>query len=172
MAVVTTKASAVTAADAGTAVKKILSGGILKESVGTLEAVSGDSIASIYRLARVPSNARVSRVLLSCDAITTCAGDVGVYDIAAVNSGAVVDVDFFASAQSLATALSNTDITHEADAADAGAGFGQADVEKPLWQALGLSADPGKYYDIAVTLTAAAGSAGTVSLKVQYVDGN
>lgn len=173
MAVVTTKASAITAGDtAGTVVKKNLQGGILKESVGTLEAVSGDSIASIYRLARVPSNARVSRVLLSCDAITTCAGDVGVYDISGVNSGAVIDVDFFASAQSLATALSNSDITHEADAADAGAGYGQADVEKPLWQALGLSADPGKLYDIAVTLTAAAGSAGTVSLKVQYVDGN
>ena len=44
---------------------------------------------------------RVSRVLLSCDAITTCAGDVGVYDIASVNSGAVIDADFFASAHRL-----------------------------------------------------------------------
>lgn len=172
MAVVNTKASAITAADAGTAVKKNLTAGVLKECAGTLEAVSGDSIASVFRLARVPSNARISRVLLSCDAITTCAGDVGVYDVAAVNSGAVIDADFFASAQSLATALANTDVTHEADAADAGAGFGLADIEKPLWQALGLSADPGKFYDIAVTLTAAAGSAGTVALKVQYVDGN
>lgn len=166
MAVVNTKASAITAADAGTAVKKNLTAGILKECAGTLEAVSGDSIASVFRLARVPSNARISRVLLSCDAITTCAGDVGVYDVAAVNSGAVVDADFFASAQSLATALANTDVTHESGV------FGVEDIEQPLWQALGLSADPGKQYDIAVTLTAAAGSAGTVSLKVAYVDGN
>ena len=172
MAVVNTKAAAVTSSDAGTAVKKNLVGGLLKESVGTLEAVSGDSIGSTYRMCRVPSNARISRVLLSSDAITTCAADVGIYDVASVSSGAVVDADFFASGQSLATALANLDVTHEADAADAGAGFGIGDVEKPLWQALGLTADPGKQYDVVVTLTAAAGSAGTVSLKVQYVDGN
>lgn len=167
MAVVNTKAAAITAGDtAGTVVKKNLQAGILKECVGTLEAVSGDSIGSTFRLARVPSNARISRVLLSCDAITTCAADVGVYDIAAVNSGAAVDADFFASAQSLASALVNQDVTHESGV------FGIEDVEQPLWQALGLTADPGKLYDIVATLTAAAGSAGTVSLKVAYVDGN
>jgi hypothetical protein len=92
--------------------------------------------------------------------------------VAAVNSGAVIDADFFASAQSLAAALVNSDITHEADAADAGAGFGLADKEKPLWQALGLTSDPGKWYDIVATLTAAAASAGTVALLTRYVDGN
>lgn len=173
MAVVNTKATAITNGDATTqtnnAVK--IQNGRVYESVGTLEAVSGDSIGSTYRLARVKSGDRISRVLLSCDAITTCAGDVGLYDVASVNGGAVIDADFFASAQSLATALVNQDVTHEADAADAGAGFGLADVEKPLWQALGLAADPNKYYDVVVTLTAAAGSAGTVSLKVQGVTG-
>lgn len=167
MAVVNTKAAAITAGDtAGTVVKKNLQAGIVKECVGTLEAVNGDSIGSTFRLARVPSNARISRVLLSCDAITTCAADVGVYDIASVNSGAAVDADFFASAQSLASALANQDVTHESGV------FGVEDVEQPLWQALGLTADPGKLYDIVATLTAAAGSAGTVSLKVVYVDGN
>ena len=168
MAVVTTKSTAVTNADAASQTNNSqkIAGGRLREDVGTLEAVSGDSIGSIYRLARVKSGSRISQVLLSCDAITTCAGDVGIYDIASVNSGAVVDADFFASAQSLATALVNTDVTHESGV------FGVENVEKPLWQALGLSADPNKLYDIAVTLTAAAGSAGTVSMKVRYVDGN
>jgi hypothetical protein len=41
-----------------------------------------------------------------------------------------------------------------------------------LWQALGLAADPYKLYDIAVTLTAAAASNGTIAMKVQYVNGN
>uniref|UniRef100_UPI00257A2881 hypothetical protein n=1 Tax=Pseudomonas sp. TaxID=306 RepID=UPI00257A2881 len=160
MAVVTTKSTGVTAGDAFPQVNTAqrIFGGRMRESVGVIEAVSGDSIASIYRLVRVNSGDRISQVLLSCDAITTCAGDVGVYDIPAVNAGAAVDADFFASAQSLATALVSTDVTHEADAADAGSGFGLADVEKPLWQALGLAKDPGKQYDIAVTLTAAAGS--------------
>lgn len=173
MAVVNTKSTAVTNADAATQtnISLKIAGGRLRESVGTVEAVNGDSIGSTFRLARIRSNDRVSRVMLSCDAITTCAGDVGIYDIAA-NGGAVVDADFFASAQSLASALVNADVTHEADAADAGAGFGHADVEKPLWQALGLAADPYKLYDIAVTLTAAAASNGTIAMKVQYVNGN
>lgn len=173
MAVVNTKSTAVTNADAATQtnISLKIAGGRLRESVGTVEAVNGDSIGSTFRLARIRSGDRVSRVMLSCDAITTCTGDVGIYDIAA-NGGAVVDADFFASAQSLAAALVNQDVTHEADAADAGAGFGHADVEKPLWQALGLAADPYKLYDIAVTLTAAAASNGTIAMKVQYVNGN
>ena len=173
MAVVNTKSTAVTNADAATQTNLSLkiAGGRLRESVGTVEAVNGDSIGSTFRLARIRSNDRVSRVMLSCDAISSCAGDVGIYDIAA-NGGAVVDADFFASAQSLASALVNADVTHEADAADAGAGFGLADVEKPLWQALGLAADPYKLYDIAVTLTAAAAANGTIAMKVQYVNGN
>lgn len=144
----------------------------IKEVVGKGELSATASIGSIVRLARLPSNARVSRVLLSCDAITSAAGDIGIYDTARRNAGAVVDVDFFASAQSLAAALVHTDVTHEADPTDAGAGYGLADVEKPLWEALGLSADPGCEYDVAVTLTAAATAAGTVGLKVQYADGN
>lgn len=174
MAVVTTKSTAVTNGDAAqqTSNPQRIQGGRLREDIGVLEAVSGDSIGSVYRMVRVKSGVRISQILLSCDAITTCAGDVGIYDIPSVNSGAVIDADFFGSAVSLASALVNSDVTHEADAADAGAGFGLADIEKPLWQALGLSADPNKLYDIAITLTAAAGSAGTVGLKARYVDGN
>ena len=167
MAVVAKKGSAITNADANILSNARVIRMSLWEAVGAAELANGDSIASTVRLCRVPSNARVSKVLLSCDAITSGAADVGVYKTPR-DGGAVQDVDFFASAQSIATALANTDITHEADPADAGAGFGKADVEKPLWEALGLSADPMTEYDIALTLTAAAAAAGTVSLKVEY----
>lgn len=167
MAVVTPSSAAIVNANAGIHNNARIVKGPILEAVGLYELANGDSIASIYRLVRVPSNARISQILLSCDAITTCAGDVGIYQTAG-NGGAVVDVDFFASAQSLASALANSDITHEADPADAGAGFGKSDTEKALWEALGLSVDPGIEYDIALTLTAAAGSAGTVSLKARY----
>lgn len=174
MAVVTTKSLAVTNSDAlpQTLSPQRIDGGRLRERVGFVEATATDSIGSVYRLMRINSVDRVSRLLLSCDAITTAVGDIGLYDVSAVNAGAVVDADFFASAQALTAALVNQDVTHEADAADAGAGFGLADIEKPLWQALGLAADPGKQYDVAITLTAAATGAGTVSLKLQYIDGN
>ncbi len=174
MAVVTTKSTAVTNGDAfpQTLTPQKIDGGRLRERIGFVEATATDSIGSVYRLMRIKSGDRISRLLLSCDAITTAAGNIGLYDVTAVNAGAVVDADFFASAQDLSAALVNTDVTHEADAADAGAGFGLADIEKPLWQALGLAADPGKQYDVAVTLTAAATGAGTVGLKLQYIDGN
>ncbi len=170
MAVVNTKGTAVTAADSSPptpdqTVSLKIHGGRVKESIGFVAAVSGDSIASTYRLARVASSSRISQVLLTCSAITTCAADIGVYDTA-VNGGAAIDADFFASAQSLADAVVNSDVTHESGV------FAPNAIEKPLWQALGLTSDPGKLYDIVATLTAAAGAAGTVGLKVRYVDGN
>ncbi|NWE46343.1 hypothetical protein [Pseudomonas gingeri] len=174
MAVVTLKSTAVTNSDAlpQTLSPQRIDGGRIRERVGVIEAGAADSIGSIYRLMRINSVDRVSRLLLSCDAITTAVGDIGIYDISSVNAGAVVDADFFASAQPLTSALVNQDVTHEADAADAGIGFGLADVEKTLWQALGLASDPGKQYDVAITLTAAATGAGTVVLRLQYIDGN
>lgn len=167
MAVVAVKAAPISDADSNKLVNARVFRGELRGAVGKVEMVNGDSIASVYRCVRVPSHARISQILLSCDAITTCAGDIGVYKTAK-DGGAVVDVDFFASAQSLASALNNSDVSHEADGADAAAGFGRSDVEKPLWEALGLAADPMIEYDIAITLTAAAGSDGTASLKAQY----
>lgn len=171
MAVVTTKSGVITNRDATPRVANAgaLVKGALKQAIGTAEAANGDSIASKYILAQIPSNAVGELVKLYCDAITTCAGDIGIYRTTA-DGGAVVDVDFYASAQSLASALTGTDVQHEADAADGGVGFGLADLEKPLWQRLQLTADPNVMYDVVVTLTAAAGSAGTIGLRVQYAE--
>lgn len=164
MAVVNTKATALTNSDATPPVlnNPTIQHQFVREAVGTLEAVSGDSIGSTYRLARVRSNARISAVILANDAITTSAANIGIYRTAD-DGGAVVAADLFGSAVSLATASTGTDVTHASGV------FGVEDVEKPLWQALGLSSDPGVDYDIVATLTAAAGSAGTVSVKVRYV---
>lgn len=167
MAVVNTKSSVIGNADASPAVINTaqLSGGVLRHKRGVVAAVLGDSIGSTYRMIRVNSNDLVAQLLLSCDAITTCAGDVGLYRTA-TDGGAVVDADFFASAQSLAAALSNTDITRESGVVTI------ANMEKPLWQALGLASDPQTKYDIAVTLTAAAGSAGGIALAAAVVGRN
>jgi hypothetical protein len=169
MAVVTTKAAAITNRDATPRVPNLagVTGGILRSAVGTVELASGDSIASKYLLiGNVPSGARIDNLKLYCDAISTSgAGDIGLYDPTAAG-GAVVDQDFFASAVVLTSALNGTDVTHEAGGSTA---FGDiARAEMPLWQALGLSSDPCKTYDIVLTLTAAAGGAGTVTLKAQW----
>lgn len=135
----------------------------LMESCATLEAGAADASDSTYRFFSIPSNARVSQVLLSCDDLGTAgAVDVGLYDTTE-NGSAVVDADLFASAQVLTTALTNSDITHES------AVFGIEDSEKPIWEALGLSADPNKDYDVVATVTAAPESAGTISMKGRFV---
>lgn len=137
--------------------------GALMESVGTLETSAADDIGSVYALCTIPSNARVSDVLLTCDSLGTAgAADIGLYQTTA-NGGAVVDADFFASAQALTSALDKTSVLHES------AVFGKEDVEKRVWEVLGLSADPKIDYDVCATVTTATISAGTVSLHVRYV---
>lgn len=166
MAVVTTKSGAITNRDSAPSVlsNMNIAGGTLKEMVGTLESVSGDNIGSKYIFGSIPSNARVSQVLLYSDDVgTTTIADFGLYHTTADGS-AVVDADFFGSAVSLKDgALNGSDITHESTAYDID------DIEKPVWQALGLSADPMCMYDVVATLTAASDAAGTITLKVRYV---
>lgn len=166
MAVVTTKSGAITNRDNTPVVlsNMNIAGGALKEAVGTVEAANGDSIGSKYIFCSIPSNCRVSQVLLFSDDIgTTTIADFGIYRSTADGS-AVVDADFFGSAVSLKDgALNGSDITHES------AVYDPDDIEKPLWQALGLSSDPKVMYDVVATLTAAADAAGTITLKVRYV---
>lgn len=170
MAVVTTKAAVPTNRDASPRVlsNASLAAGAMRQAIGFVEAVNGDSIGSKYIMCTIPSNAFGEIVKLYCDAITTCAADIGIYRTTG-DGGAVVDVDFYASAQSLAAAITTgTEVQHEADATDAGVGFGLADLEKPLWQRLQLTRDPQIDYDVVLTLTAAAGSGGTAGLRVMY----
>lgn len=169
MAVVTVKSTGVTNA---TATPRVLNAanvasGNLRASQGMVAVANGDSIGSTYRLFRLRSSDSVHALRLYCSAITSAAADVGLYDIDTVNAGAVVDVDFFASAQSIASALAGTDISFEAGAA----GGLLTNAEKRIWEALGLTADPFKEYDVTLTLTAAATAAGTVVLRCSHVSG-
>jgi len=133
--------------------------------VGILEVSTAEDTADELRFVRVPSNAVIKQVLLSCDAVAVGgAMDVGVYQTDA-NGGAVVDADHFASAQVVTTALVDSNIAHESGV------YGVEDKDKPLWEALGLSADPQIHYDIVGTITTDMGGAGTLCLEVTYVDG-
>ena len=169
MAVVNTKSTVITNADATTNTlnKKGLSGGVVKVARGTVETANGDDIASVYRFCRLPSRARIVMVKLYSDDVgTTTIADFGLYRTAA-DGGAVVDADAFGSAVSLKDgAISGTEIQHES------AVYGVEDVEQQLWQIAGASTDPNIDYDVCATLTAAADAAGTVSLLVFYTDGD
>lgn len=165
MAVVNTKSTSITNLDAGDLNPDYKSRGVLREAVDTLETVNGDSIGSTYRTVRLWSGWRVSDVIIDSDDIgATTAADVGLYRTAA-DGGAVVDADFFASALVLnAGALSGSNVTHESAVVDI------ANKGKRLWEQLGLTADPGLWYDLALTLTAAADAAGTITTRVRFAE--
>jgi len=170
MGVVTVKSGAITNRDAlpRLATNSGLGRTSVKQFVATVEAASGDSIGSKYILGQIPSNAYGEILKLYCDAITSGAGDVGIYRTTG-DGGAVVDVDFYGSAVSIATAITTgTEVQHEADPTDAGVGNGLADYEKPLWQRLQLASDPRVLYDIVLTLTAATTAAGTIAMRAQW----
>lgn len=165
MAVVTVKSTQITNRDATPSVLNTgrTAGARLSHKRATVSIANGDSVGSTYRLFDIPSNAVVVSVRLSSPDIgTTTTTDVGIYQNTA-NGGAVVDADHFGSAVSLSGgAINKSDITHEA------AVYTLANGEKPLWEALGLSVDSQRTYDVVLTLTGAADAAGTVLAEIDY----
>lgn len=166
MAVVNTKSTQITNADATPNVlnNDFVAKGALFEAVATVEVAAADDDGSVFRMVRVPSNARISEVLRANDAITPLAPATGtVYDIGvyqtADNGGAAVSANLFAN---------------DIDLSIASTGFAQttgvniADCEKRLWELLGLTADSFRDYDICFTGAAVGNGAGTLSLKVRY----
>jgi hypothetical protein len=163
MAVVLVSSTPVANADAKPIVKnsaKVAEGEVLS-SVGNVALANGDSIASIYRMVRIKSGCRINSLSLVCDAITSGAADIGLYQTAA-KGGAVVDADFFTAAQSIATATQGIQFAH-------GNVLKAGSIALRVWEALGLAADPGIEYDVALTLTAATTAAGNAALKCDFV---
>jgi hypothetical protein len=137
----------------------------LMEVAGLVTCAADDSSGSIHRFVRVPSNARISQVLFStADASSAGAINVGIYQTADYGS-AVVDADLFASALDLSGGpFNNLDITFESGE------YTYAEAVKPLWEVLGLSADPCREYDIAATISTTYNGAGTTQLlSAKYV---
>lgn len=142
------------------------------KSVGQLlEASSAATVSAsqaqndTIRLVRVPSNARISQVLLSTgDATSAGAINIGIWQTTE-NGGAVVDADLFASALALnGGPFLNSDQTFESGE------YTYAESAKPLWDVLGLTTDPKRDYDVVAEVsTTGNGMDTTIALKVRYV---
>lgn len=175
MAVVNTKSAAITNRDATPAV---LNDGRIeratkKTSIGSVAVGAADSINSYYPLIQVPSTVMVRKVILTAVAgMTTLAGNVGVFKTTANSAGVTTGVaantgsdSIFAAAASMATVQNQVDVTNT------GTTYPTDKREQPLWQAIGLAADPGGFFDIGIKVTTAnTGAAGRVGLEVEYVD--
>lgn len=136
---------------------------VVKEAIGVITPAAAAEVASTYRFARVPSNARITDILAKHAAFATAgAVDIGVYRTAE-DGGAVVDVDLFASAAALSgSARDWVSLMHESTE------YTIAETEKPLWEVLGLTVDPNVEYDIAATVTTAFNGGTIMGLKVRY----
>lgn len=166
MATETLKSTTITNRDATPAVINDgrLEKGVLKSAFGQVNTTAAVTTGSKYLLAQVPSKAMVRQVLLSCAALGgTTAHDIGVYRTTADGSAAV-SAAFFGSAVSTASALTNSDVTNESGT------YTLDKMEQPLWQAAGLSSDPGGMLDIVATSTATNTSGGRLGLVVNYCD--
>ena len=172
MAVVKTLSTVITNRDATPPVinDARLRGGTLKSGVGSVAVGAADSATSYYPLVEVPSTAMVRGVFATnVTGMTTLAGNVGVFKNTKNANGVTTGVaantgsdTIFASAASFAAAQNHVAVD---------ALLTTDKREQPLWQAIGLTADPGGTFDIGVAVTTAnTGAAGRLGLEVQYVD--
>lgn len=175
MAIVNTKSTTITNRDATPFVLNDgrLERGVMKVGCQSVAVGAADSATSYYPLCQIPSTAMVRSVYVTTPAgMTTLAGNIGVFKptigIAGVTTGVPAFTGsgtFFAAAQTLAVAQNRVDVTN------ANAAYPTNLREQPIWQAIGLSADPGGFFDIGIQVTTAnTGAAGRAGLEVQYVD--
>lgn len=153
----------------------IVSGGEVRESEGFIQtAGSADGAGSFYRIAQVPSNARVTNIMFQADALGSGAAlDVGVYwptfipvgaGLLASNQSLVINTQLFASALGASAATTPLEIINQSTNNTI------AKQEQCIWQAAGLTADPGIDLDIVVRVQTAIAAQGYIGLKVKYVE--
>lgn len=164
MAVANTKSTAITNADASPRVPNsgFVTGGGPQFSVDTVEVAAADDDNSVYRFARISSGVRVHKLEILNDAITGGTDyNLGLYSTAA-DGGAVVDDNLWGDAITMATArVVPLDATFEA--------LDIANVEKRVWELLGLSEDPFLEYDVVLTGITVGTAAGTLSMRTEFV---
>lgn len=165
-AVVTVKSTVLTNRDALPSVinKAFLDGARVRHKRGVVTVTNGDSVASTYRFGTIKSNDLVKQIVIDCGACGAgCQFNVGLYDTTG-NGGAVVSVSLFATALDVSAALRAVDITRQSGTITV------ANMEKRVWELLGLAADPMKEYDVCATiLNAAAGATVQAALGIEVV---
>lgn len=174
MSVFTRKSTAISNRDASPTVSTLAAydGGNLREKEGWVLSVTGDSATSVYPMVSVPSNSRISGIVLQCEAQGAgCTMNCGVYAPTQGNpaltalgyaGGAAINATFFASAIDVHAALASTEIVNQS-------GSNTLNLqEQELWQALGLASDPGCMLDISLAVQVAVAAGARVGIKVKY----
>lgn len=177
MAVDHVKSASLTNLDANPIVANTMgegAGAVLKDVTGIATGVASSSIDATYQMVRVPSNAKIKRIFFQTQTQTAGVTDVGVYYATDGLGGrplsllvaAAIDRVFFATSISLTTTTVQ-DVTCNPITST----YTPAKRNQPLWQALGLTSDPGGNFDIVLSLTTAITTGtGIMVMNVQYTD--
>ena len=147
----------------------------LQEIDGYVTCLTADTTSSVYRIVRLPTNVKVKSVVIDTAALSASTTlNVGAYYSDAYSaggvfdgtppslSGTVISAAFFASALAATSANVRVDVTNQAG------NYPISNRNEYLWQALGLSADPGGFIDITVVPNVAIVAGGVIGLTVEY----
>jgi hypothetical protein len=162
------KSAQLTNADATPAVinSAQVANGRVRHMRGVCAATTTMAAGSTYRFFRIKSNDTIRDLRLDNATLgASCTMDFGLYQTAA-NGGAVADADLFASAVDMNTANRGLDIHRESGIITV------ANMEKPIWELLGLSADPQIEYDVTATVVVATAASGSFALTAGVVGKN
>ena len=149
--------------------------GALQVVTGGVTAVDADDTSSTYKLVRIPSNAVIKQFSLMSRIATAGSGDINIAysddprDFPAQQSlcGTIPQINsannkLFGAAQSLVLAGVMTEFTFK------NTYMTNARLELPLWSVLGLTSDPGGYFDIQINITTAVTTGGQVLARCSY----
>lgn len=145
-------------------------------TIATVATTSIDETGDIVHLLPLRSNAVIRDLRFYADdmdshSTPTLAYDVGLYHCTGTGTadGTVIDADCFASAITTGQSASviGADILFESASTDI------ININKRLWEIGGLSADPGGWFMLSMTITTTAATpvAGSVSLRADYILG-
>lgn len=177
MAVVHVKSTPVTNADATPASANTAgTGGVspLKFAEGTVTVTAAATIDSTFQMIRVPSTAKIKKLWFESAAQAAGQVDIGVYYATdgivgrplTLLASQAIDQDFFASGVIVTAAVTITEVTNESTT------YTIDKRVQPLWQAAGLSVDPGGNLDIVATVVTANVTTGAalMAMHALYTD--
>lgn len=147
--------------EAGALANSSINGGSAQTTalVVTFEVDSGDDDGSVYRLFRINSQNSFLFFHYFNDAITGGTDyDIGLYETVD-NGGAVVDADLFLDGASVASASTANQIKDALGTVD------RANYAKSIAEMLGLTRDPNKEYDVAITANTVGSATGTITVR-------
>ncbi len=179
----TLKSAAITALDA---TPPVLSGsgrggaGVLRSISATILPTDAKDAGSLYKFVRIPSNAIVKHIFMQSAAWTEGGFDLGLYYSDSTTDGTPASLqgtavgtdlaDFF-MADSIGPVFDSILAMTDVAFLNPSEGYLTSDANGPIWAAanLGLTADPGGYFDIVGTLVGTSSVPLTVFLECQFI---